>query len=147
MDSCSYFFSYSTYFFHYRIWIGFTCRFPQLRCLDTVRHFLLHSFLYHSNNYKTKKITIKKMFVLFCANTFLLKRRLLMHSFEKAVLYIFSFIFYPIGIIGWIISLFSKDPERRKISRVCIYTALISFILFTTLGIISFYSITTISSS
>ncbi|MEH7458781.1 hypothetical protein V7183_16580 [Bacillus sp. JJ1127] len=70
-----------------------------------------------------------------------------MYSFEKAILYIFSFIFYPIGIIVWIISLFSKDPERRKIDRICIYTALVSFILFTTLCIINFYSITTISSS
>ncbi|PDY47183.1 hypothetical protein [Bacillus pseudomycoides] len=70
-----------------------------------------------------------------------------MPSFEKAILYIFSFIFYPIGIVVWIISLFSKDPERRKIGRICIYIALVSFILFTTLGIISFYSITTISSS
>ncbi|MDZ5606783.1 hypothetical protein U2I54_06625 [Bacillus pseudomycoides] len=61
--------------------------------------------------------------------------------------YTFSFIFYPIGIIAWIISLFSKNPERRKIRRVCIYTALVSFIVFSTLGIISFYSITTISSS
>ncbi|WJE55252.1 hypothetical protein QRE66_16980 [Bacillus cereus] len=63
------------------------------------------------------------------------------------MLYIFSFIFYSIGIIAWIISLFSKDPERRKIGRVCIYTALISFILFTTFDIISFYPITTTSSS
>ncbi|WIY59677.1 hypothetical protein [Bacillus arachidis] len=70
-----------------------------------------------------------------------------MHSFEKAILYVFSFILYPIGIIAWIISLFSKDPEKRKAGRVCIYTALVSFILFTTLGIISFYSITSISSS
>ncbi|PED06868.1 hypothetical protein [Bacillus pseudomycoides] len=70
-----------------------------------------------------------------------------MPSFEKAILYIFSFIFYPIGIVVWIISLFSKDSERRKIGRICIYIALVSFILFTTLGIISFYSITTISSS
>ncbi|MEN1934124.1 hypothetical protein AAIE21_00625 [Paenibacillus sp. 102] len=68
-----------------------------------------------------------------------------MHSFEKAILYTFSFIFFPVGIITWIISLFSKDPERRKAGRVCIYTALVSFIAFTTLGIISFYSITTSS--
>ncbi|WP_243526586.1 hypothetical protein [Bacillus pseudomycoides] len=54
------------------------------------------------------------------------------------MLYIFSFIFYPINIITWIISLFSKDPERRKIGRVCIYTALISFILFTTFDILAF---------
>ncbi|WP_309232375.1 MULTISPECIES: hypothetical protein [unclassified Bacillus (in: firmicutes)] len=63
------------------------------------------------------------------------------------MLYIFSFIFYPIGIIVWVISLFSNDPERRKTGRVCIYTALVSFILFTMLGIISVYSITTTSSS
>nr|WP_141526412.1 hypothetical protein [Bacillus cereus group sp. N21] len=63
------------------------------------------------------------------------------------MLYIFSFIFYPINIIAWVISLFSNDSERRKTGRVCIYTALISFILFTTFDIISFYSITTTSSS
>nr|WP_307802534.1 hypothetical protein [Bacillus sp. XF8] len=61
--------------------------------------------------------------------------------------YTFSFIFYPISIIAWIIPLFSKDPESRKTGRVCIYTTLVSFIVFTTLGIISFYAITTISSS
>ncbi|MCI0765165.1 hypothetical protein [Bacillus sp. TL12] len=70
-----------------------------------------------------------------------------MQSFKKAILYMFSFIFYSIGIIVWVITLFSKDPERRKTGRVCIYTVLVSFILFTMLGIISFYSITTTSSS
>ncbi|MEY8349454.1 hypothetical protein AALF16_14295 [Bacillus cereus] len=70
-----------------------------------------------------------------------------MHSLEKAILYIFSFLFYPIGIIAWIISLFSKNPEKRKIGRVCVYTALISFVIFTTLGIITFYSMTTPSNS
>lgn len=66
-----------------------------------------------------------------------------MHPLKKAILYIFSFIFYPIGIIAWVISLFSKDPEKRKTGRVCVYTALISFVIFTTLGIITFYSTTT----
>lgn len=148
MAFCSFFFFYSTYFFHYRIWMGFTCSSHQLWCLDTVWHLLLHSFLYYSNDYKTKKkVKIRNIFT-FIADTLIWKEKMvLMHSFEKAILYIFSFIFYPIGIIVWIISLFSKDPERRKIGRVCIYTALVSFILLTTLGIISFYTITTISSS
>ncbi|PFA22549.1 MULTISPECIES: hypothetical protein [Bacillus cereus group] len=47
-----------------------------------------------------------------------------MHPLKKAILYIFSFIFYPIGIIAWVISLFSKDPEKRKTGRVCVYPAL-----------------------
>lgn len=38
-----------------------------------------------------------------------------MNLFEKVLLYILSFIFSPIGIITWIISLFSKDPEKNKL--------------------------------
>lgn len=36
-----------------------------------------------------------------------------MNLFKKILLYILSFIFSPIGIITWIISLFSKDPEKK----------------------------------
>ncbi|EEM40779.1 hypothetical protein bthur0014_32900 [Bacillus thuringiensis IBL 4222] len=37
-----------------------------------------------------------------------------MNSFEKTTLYILSFLLYPVGIITWIISLFSKDLKKRK---------------------------------
>ena len=60
-----------------------------------------------------------------------------MNLFEKVLLYILSFIFSPIGIITWIISLFSKDPEKQ-VGRICLYIALISFILWAGLGIITF---------
>ncbi|HHK5536037.1 TPA: hypothetical protein ACQUHH_004545 [Bacillus mobilis] len=65
-----------------------------------------------------------------------------MNLFEKILLYILSFIFSPIGIITWIISLFSKDPERRQVGRICLYIALISFILLAGLGFLSFFTTT-----
>ncbi|PGM88203.1 hypothetical protein [Bacillus cereus] len=63
-----------------------------------------------------------------------------MNLFEKILLYILSFIFSPIGII----SLFSKDPEKKKVGRICLYIALISFILLAGLGILNFFTMTTI---
>ncbi|HDR7793487.1 TPA: hypothetical protein QCY19_002058 [Bacillus luti] len=68
-----------------------------------------------------------------------------MHLFEKILLYILSFIFSPIGIITWIISLFSKDPEKKQVGRICLFIALISFILLAALGIVSFFATTTIT--
>ncbi|MED0959730.1 hypothetical protein [Bacillus paramycoides] len=65
-----------------------------------------------------------------------------MNLFEKILLYILSFIFSPIGIITWIISLFSKDSEKKKVGRICLYIALISFILLAGLGILSFFTMT-----
>ncbi|AMR03760.1 MULTISPECIES: hypothetical protein [Bacillus cereus group] len=67
-----------------------------------------------------------------------------MNLFEKILLYILSFIFFPIGIITWIISLFSKDP-KKQVGRICLYIALISFILLAGLGIITFFTMTTIT--
>ena len=66
-----------------------------------------------------------------------------MNLFEKILLYILSFIFSPIGIITWIISLFSKDPEKKQVGRICLYIALISFILLAGLSILSFFTMTT----
>ena len=60
-----------------------------------------------------------------------------MNSFEKITLYILSFLLYPIGIITWIISLFSNDLEK-KVGRICLYVSLVSFVLFLILGIATF---------
>ncbi|EOA3903386.1 hypothetical protein ACO11K_002382 [Bacillus cytotoxicus] len=69
-----------------------------------------------------------------------------MYPLEKIVLYILSFLFFPIGIIVWIASFLSKSLEKRKVGRICLYTAFVSFLLSTALGIITFYT-TTITSS
>ena len=69
-----------------------------------------------------------------------------MNLFEKILLYILSFIFSPIGIITWIISLFSKDPEKQ-VGRICLYIALISFILLAGLGVLTFFTTTTITTT
>ncbi|PEF03079.1 hypothetical protein COM97_29260 [Bacillus thuringiensis] len=61
-----------------------------------------------------------------------------MNSFEKITLYILSFLLYPIGIITWIISLFSNDFEKKKVGRICLYISLVSFVLFLILGIATF---------
>ncbi|MES5852904.1 hypothetical protein [Bacillus cereus group sp. MG68] len=61
-----------------------------------------------------------------------------MNSFEKTTLYILSFLLYPVGIITWIISLISKDLEKKKIGRICLYVSLVSFVLFLILGIATF---------
>ncbi|MCC6079535.1 hypothetical protein COL28_27830 [Bacillus thuringiensis] len=66
-----------------------------------------------------------------------------MNLFEKILLYILSFIFSPIGIITWIISLFSKDPKKRRVGHICLYIALISFILLAGLGVLTFFTTTT----
>ncbi|WP_433772450.1 hypothetical protein [Bacillus wiedmannii] len=66
-----------------------------------------------------------------------------MNSFEKILLYILSFLLYPIGIITWVISLFSKEPEKKKVGRICLCVSLVSFILFVILAIVTFYMTTT----
>ncbi|EJR65297.1 hypothetical protein IIO_01481 [Bacillus cereus VD115] len=66
-----------------------------------------------------------------------------MNLFEKVLLYILSFIFSPIWIITWIISLFSKNPEKKQVGRICLSIAFISFILLASLGILSFFTMTT----
>lgn len=66
-----------------------------------------------------------------------------MNSFEKITLYILSFLLYPIGIITWIISLFSNDLEKKNIGRICLYISLVSFVLFLILGIATFLTTTT----
>ena len=61
---------------------------------------------------------------------------------RKTTLYILSFLLYPVGIITWIISLFSKDL-KKKVGRICLYVSLVSFVLFLILGIATFLTTAT----
>ena len=106
--------------------------------LQNLDAWIVYSAVYSVLSYINSSANTKKT-----AHVVLSKRGIFMNLFEKILLYILSFIFSPIGIITWIISLFSKDPEKKQVGRICLYIALISFILLAGLGILSFFTMTT----
>ncbi|WP_232699950.1 hypothetical protein [Brevibacillus daliensis] len=61
-----------------------------------------------------------------------------MRKFEEIILYIFSFIFVPIGIIFWIITLFKEDLQIKKIGRRTMYISFVSLMLFMMIGVVNF---------
>lgn len=61
-----------------------------------------------------------------------------MNNFEKVILYVFSFLFFPIGVIMWIISLFKQDLQMKKIGRTALYVAIVSFSIQIAVGVVNF---------
>ncbi|GED72363.1 hypothetical protein BRE01_60650 [Brevibacillus reuszeri] len=57
-----------------------------------------------------------------------------MNHFEKVILYILSFILFPIGFITWIISLFNQSQQMKKVGRTALYFSLVSFCLQILIG-------------
>ncbi|QDX93171.1 hypothetical protein EEL32_24315 [Brevibacillus laterosporus] len=61
-----------------------------------------------------------------------------MNKFGRFMLYFFSFLFFPLGIIFWLVFLLETDSSVKKFGRNCLYSALYSFALFVTIGVINF---------
>lgn len=61
-----------------------------------------------------------------------------MNNFEKVILYVFSFLFFPIGVIMWVISLFKQDLQMKKIGRTALYVAMVSFSIQLSIGVVNF---------
>ena len=60
-----------------------------------------------------------------------------MNLFEKVLLYILSFIFSQ-SVLSHGLSHYLVKTLKKQVGRICLYIALISFILWAGLGIITF---------
>ncbi|MEJ8546958.1 hypothetical protein [Brevibacillus borstelensis] len=61
-----------------------------------------------------------------------------MNKLEKIIVLVFSFLFFPIGLIMWIVSMVSKNPDVKKIGRTALYAACLSFCIQIAIGIMNF---------
>ncbi|USG64770.1 hypothetical protein NDK47_22000 [Brevibacillus ruminantium] len=68
-----------------------------------------------------------------------------MNKWEQIIVYLFSFLFFPIGIIVWIVSLFAQNPPLKKIGRRALFVAFASFIIFTGIGFLNFITFKTVT--
>ncbi|MBI5001125.1 MAG: hypothetical protein HZB92_06320 [Euryarchaeota archaeon] len=48
----------------------------------------------------------------------------------KYVLYILSFLFWPLGIIIGIVFMISNEPEKKQVGKMCIILAILSVVLY-----------------
>ncbi|TKI56554.1 hypothetical protein E8L90_14365 [Brevibacillus antibioticus] len=70
-----------------------------------------------------------------------------MKKFEKGIIYFFSFIFFPIGLIVWIVSLFNQNQQFKSVGRTALYFAATSFCIQILRGVLNFvlYTNTTLN--
>jgi len=68
-----------------------------------------------------------------------------MSKFEKVILYILSFILFPIGVITWIISLFNQNPQMKKVGRTALYFSLASLCIQILIGVANFILYTNVT--
>ncbi|WP_289135650.1 hypothetical protein [uncultured Brevibacillus sp.] len=68
-----------------------------------------------------------------------------MSKFEKVILYILSFILFPVGFITWIISLFNQNPQMKKVGRTALYFSRASFCLQLLIGVANFILYTNVT--
>ncbi|WNC16596.1 hypothetical protein [Brevibacillus brevis] len=61
-----------------------------------------------------------------------------MNKLEKAIIYLFSFIFFPIGLIIWIVSWFNQSQPFKRVGRTALYVAAASFCIHIIIGILNF---------
>lgn len=61
-----------------------------------------------------------------------------MNKFECFLLYFFSLLFFPLGIILGLAFLLGKDSSIRRVGRNCLFSALYSFAVLVTVGVINF---------
>lgn len=68
-----------------------------------------------------------------------------MRKFEKGIVYFFSFVFFPIGLIVWIVSLFNQDRQFKSVGRTALYIAAASFSILLLIQVLSFVLYTKIT--
>ena len=61
-----------------------------------------------------------------------------MRTFEKGIVYFFSFVFFPIGLIVWIVSLFNQNQQFKSVGRTALYIAAASFCILLLIQVLSF---------
>lgn len=61
-----------------------------------------------------------------------------MRKFEKGIVYFFSFVFFPIGLIVWIVSLFNQNHHFKSVGRTALYIAAASFCIQILIGVLNF---------
>lgn len=61
-----------------------------------------------------------------------------MNNFEKGIIYLFSFIFFPVGLIVWMITLFNQKQQYKSVGRTALYVAAASFFLQFLIGVLNF---------
>ncbi|EJL40649.1 hypothetical protein [Brevibacillus agri] len=61
-----------------------------------------------------------------------------MSKLEKGIIYLFSFIFCPVGLIVWIVSMFNQNQQFKSVGRVALYVAATSFCLQLIIGVLNF---------
>lgn len=67
-----------------------------------------------------------------------------MKKFEKFIIYFFSFIFFPAGLIIWLVSMFNQNQEFKSVGRKALYFAAASFCLQLLIGVLNFIVYTNI---
>ncbi|ATF14012.1 hypothetical protein HPY28_18240 [Brevibacillus sp. HB1.2] len=61
-----------------------------------------------------------------------------MNKFEKGIVYFFSFVFFPIGLIIWVVSLFNQNQQFKSVGRTALYIATVSFCIQLLIGVLNF---------
>lgn len=67
-----------------------------------------------------------------------------MKKFEKFIIYFFSFIFFPAGLIIWLVSMFNQNHEFKSVGRKALYFAAASLCLQLLIGVLNFIVYTNI---
>lgn len=68
-----------------------------------------------------------------------------MNKFEKGIVYLFSFIFFPIGLIVWITLFFNQNQEFKSVGRTALYIAAASLCIQILIGVLNFVVYTNIT--
>lgn len=68
-----------------------------------------------------------------------------MNKFEKGIVYFFSFIFFPIGLIVWIASFFNQNQQFKSVGRTALYIAAASLCIQILIGVLNFVVYTNIT--
>ncbi|BAH45721.1 conserved hypothetical protein [Brevibacillus brevis NBRC 100599] len=68
-----------------------------------------------------------------------------MNKFEKGIVYFFSFIFFPIGLIVWITSFFNQNQQFKSVGRTALYIAAASLCIQILIGVLNFVVYTNIT--
>ncbi|KMZ44539.1 hypothetical protein AC624_27495 [Bacillus sp. FJAT-27238] len=68
-----------------------------------------------------------------------------MNKFEKGIVYFFSFIFFPIGLIVWIASFFNQNHQFKIVGRTALFIAAASLGIQILIGVLNFVMYTNIT--
>lgn len=57
-----------------------------------------------------------------------------MNKVEKGIVYLFSFLFFPVGLIIWLVSLFNENQQFKRVGRTALYLSAVSFFIQILIG-------------